>query len=89
LVDQWLKRKRALRLASSCLIGVNPDHRLHEDSRNLAESTTGLVLGLLQSTILLEEQLAIDAVIAVDHDFFAGLDHDIGFAQAETAAFLD
>lgn len=53
LVDQWLKRKRALRLASSGLIGVNPDQRLHEDSRNLAESTTGLVLGLLQSTILL------------------------------------
>ena len=41
LVDQWLKRKRALRLASSGLIGVNPDQRLHEDSRNLAESTTG------------------------------------------------
>lgn len=32
LVDQWLKRKRALRLASSGLIGVNPDQRLHEDS---------------------------------------------------------
>jgi putative ATP-binding cassette transporter len=53
LVDQWLKRKRALRMASLGLIGVNPDQRLHEDSRNLAESTTGLVLGLLQSTILL------------------------------------
>lgn len=53
LVQQWLKHKRALRLASSGLIGVNPDQRLHEDSRNLAESTTGLVLGLLQSTILL------------------------------------
>ena len=53
LVEQWLKHKRALRLASSGLIGVNPDQRLHEDSRNLAESTTGLVLGLLQSTILL------------------------------------
>ena len=53
LVDHWLKRKRALRLASSGLIGVNPDQRLHEDARNLAESTTGLTLGLLQSTILL------------------------------------
>ncbi len=53
LVDQWLKHKRALRLASSGLIGVNPDQRLHEDARNLAESTTGLVLGLIQSTILL------------------------------------
>ena len=53
LVDQWLQRKRALRLASSGLIGVNPDQRLHEDARNLAESTTGLVIGLVQSTILL------------------------------------
>lgn len=53
LVDHWLKRKRALRLASTGLIGVNPDQRLHEDARNLAESTTGLALGLIQSTILL------------------------------------
>ncbi|APO76748.1 ABC transporter ATP-binding/permease protein [Rhizobium etli 8C-3] len=53
LVDHWLKRKRALRLASTGLIGVNPDQRLHEDARNLAESTTGLTLGLIQSTILL------------------------------------
>ncbi|MBB3658734.1 putative ATP-binding cassette transporter [Rhizobium sp. BK650] len=53
LVDQWLKRKRALKLSTIGIIGVNPDQRLHEDSRNLAESTTGLVLGLLQSTILL------------------------------------
>jgi putative ATP-binding cassette transporter len=53
LVSQWLQRKRALRLASSGLIGVNPDQRLHEDARNLAESTTGLVIGLVQSTILL------------------------------------
>ncbi|MBB3594578.1 putative ATP-binding cassette transporter [Rhizobium sp. BK529] len=53
LVDQWLKRKRALKLSAIGIIGVNPDQRLHEDSRNLAESTTGLALGLLQSTILL------------------------------------
>ncbi len=53
LVDQWLQAKRALRLASSGLIGVNPDQRLHEDARNLAESTTGLAIGLVQATILL------------------------------------
>lgn len=53
LVDQWLKGKRALKLGSSGLIGVNPDQRLHEDARNLAESTTGLAIGLVQSTILL------------------------------------
>lgn len=53
LVNQWLQAKRALRLASSGLIGVNPDQRLHEDARNLAESTTGLAIGLVQATILL------------------------------------
>ncbi|ASW04649.1 ABC transporter ATP-binding protein/permease [Rhizobium sp. 11515TR] len=53
LVDQWLQAKRALRLASSGLIGVNPDQRLHEDARNLAESSTGLAIGLVQATILL------------------------------------
>ncbi len=53
LVDQWLQHKRALRLGSSGLIGVNPDQRLHEDARNLAESTTSLAIGLVQSTILL------------------------------------
>lgn len=53
LVDQWLERKRALKLSTIGILGVNPDQRLHEDSRNLAESTTNLALGLLQSTILL------------------------------------
>ncbi len=53
LVDQWLQRKRALRLSASGLIGINPDQRLHEDARNLAESTTSLMIGLVQSTILL------------------------------------
>ncbi|KAA0698791.1 ABC transporter ATP-binding protein/permease [Neorhizobium sp. P12A] len=53
LVDQWLQKKRALRLSSSGLIGVNPDQRLHEDARNLAESSTSLAIGLVQSTILL------------------------------------
>jgi len=53
LVNQWLQRKRALRLSASGLIGVNPDQRLHEDARNLAESTTTLMIGLVQATILL------------------------------------
>ncbi|OWV90962.1 glycosyl transferase family 1 [Rhizobium sp. R72] len=53
LVNQWLQRKRALRLSASGLIGVNPDQRLHEDARNLAESTTSLMIGLVQATILL------------------------------------
>jgi putative ATP-binding cassette transporter len=59
LVDQWLKGKRALKLSASELIGVNPDQRLHEDTRNLAETTTSLAIGLVQSTILLVSFIGI------------------------------
>ncbi|TCL72937.1 ABC transporter ATP-binding protein/permease [Rhizobium sp. BK251] len=69
LVDQWLQRKRALRLASSGLIGVNPDQRLHEDSRNLAESTTGLTIGLVQSTILLVSFIGVLWELSADFVF--------------------
>ncbi|OLP42713.1 ABC transporter ATP-binding protein/permease [Rhizobium oryziradicis] len=53
MVDQWLKGRRAYRLSVSSPLGVNPDQRLHEDARKLAESTTSLSVGLVQSTILL------------------------------------
>lgn len=53
LVDQWLKPKRALRMSSSGILGVNPDQRLHEDASHLSEITTSLSIGLVQSTITL------------------------------------
>lgn len=53
VVDQWLKDKRAFRLSVSSPLGVNPDQRLHEDARKLAEMTASLTIGLVQSTILL------------------------------------
>ncbi|THF50207.1 ABC transporter ATP-binding protein/permease [Allorhizobium terrae] len=53
MVDQWLKGRRAYRLSVSSPLGVNPDQRLHEDARKLAEATTSLTVGLVQSTILL------------------------------------
>ncbi|GHD09985.1 ABC transporter ATP-binding protein/permease [Tianweitania populi] len=53
LVDQWLRRKRAIRLASSSPFGVNPDQRLHEDARNLSDMSTSLSIGMVQATILL------------------------------------
>lgn len=53
MVDQWLKGRRAYRLSVSSPLGVNPDQRLHEDARKLAEATTSLSVGLVQSTILL------------------------------------
>ncbi|MDI7864879.1 ABC transporter ATP-binding protein/permease [Rhizobiaceae bacterium n13] len=59
LVDHWLKEKRALRLTASGAIGVNPDQRLHEDARNLSESTTGLTIGLVQATVLLASFIGV------------------------------
>lgn len=53
LIDQWLKPRRAFRLAHAGEIGVNPDQRIHEDARHLTELSTGLSVGLLQATLLL------------------------------------
>jgi len=53
LIDQWLQPKRAYRLRLSGEIGVNPDQRLHEDARHLAESTADLTINLLQAAITL------------------------------------
>ena len=54
LLDRWLAPGRAFRLAhAGAVLGVNPDQRLHEDTRHLAELSTTLAFGLLQSTVLL------------------------------------
>jgi putative ATP-binding cassette transporter len=53
VVDQWLNGARAYRLSVSSALGVNPDQRLHEDARKLAEMTTSLSIGLFNATILL------------------------------------
>ncbi|GEO85833.1 MULTISPECIES: ABC transporter ATP-binding protein/permease [Alphaproteobacteria] len=53
VVDEWLADRRAYRLSLSSPLGVNPDQRLHEDTRKLAEMTTSLSIGLVQATILL------------------------------------
>lgn len=53
VVDEWLSDRRAYRLMMTSPLGINPDQRLHEDARKLAEMTTSLSIGLVQSTILL------------------------------------
>lgn len=52
LIGEWLVPRRAFKLSNSGPIGVNPDQRLHEDARHLAEMSTDLGFGLLQSTTL-------------------------------------
>ncbi len=53
LVGQWLVPGRAFRLANAGEIGINPDQRLHEDARHLAEISCDLGINLLQSTVIL------------------------------------
>ena len=69
LVDQWLMPRRALKLANFGKIGINPDQRLHEDARNLAELTTSLAIGLVNSTILLASFIGVLWVISADFAF--------------------
>ncbi|RWM74356.1 MAG: ABC transporter ATP-binding protein/permease [Mesorhizobium sp.] len=53
LIGEWMRPARAFRLANAGAIGVNPDQRLQQDAGHLADLSTGLGIGLLQSFILL------------------------------------
>ncbi|MCO5064740.1 MAG: ABC transporter ATP-binding protein/permease [Rhizobiaceae bacterium] len=53
LIAEWMKPRRAFRLANAGAIGVNPDQRMQEDAGHLADLVTGLSFGLFQSSILL------------------------------------
>jgi putative ATP-binding cassette transporter len=53
LIQNWLQPGRAFRLSLAGPMGVNPDQRMHEDARHLAELSADLGIGLLQSSILL------------------------------------
>jgi vitamin B12/bleomycin/antimicrobial peptide transport system ATP-binding/permease protein len=51
LLDEWLPR--ACRLPYAGAIGANPDQRIHEDARHLADLCADLGIGLFQSSLLL------------------------------------
>jgi vitamin B12/bleomycin/antimicrobial peptide transport system ATP-binding/permease protein len=53
LLDQWLKPLRAFRLSSAGPVGANPDQRMSADAQHLTDLITDLLIGLLQSTLLL------------------------------------
>ncbi len=53
LYAEWLAPRRLFVLSQAGEIGVNPDQRIHEDARHLAELTTDLGVGLLQAALLL------------------------------------
>ena len=53
LFAEWLAPRRMFLLSQAGEIGVNPDQRIHEDARHLADLTTDLGVGLLQAALLL------------------------------------
>lgn len=67
LIDNWMLPRRAFRLANAGPIGVNPDQRMHEDTRHLTELSADLGIGLLQASILLVT--FIDVLWALSGDF--------------------
>ncbi len=71
LIDNWLQPGRAFRLASAGPIGVNPDQRMHEDARHLAELSADLGTGLLQAAILLSMFIGVLWRISSDFAFSA------------------
>lgn len=69
VVDQWLNGARAYRLSISSPLGINPDQRLHEDARKLAEMTTALSIGLFNATILLISFIGVLWSLSSDFTF--------------------
>ncbi len=59
LLDDWLVPKRAYLLTFAGEAGVNPDQRIHEDARHLAELTADLGASLLQATLLLASFIGV------------------------------
>ncbi len=59
LLDLWLEPLRAFKLAHGGILGVNPDQRLHEDTRHLSELSVTLAVGLLQAFVLLAVFLVV------------------------------
>lgn len=72
VIDQWLAGRRAFRLSMTSPLGVNPDQRLHEDARKLAEMTTSLSIGLFNATILLVSFIGVLWGLSSDFVFKLG-----------------
>jgi putative ATP-binding cassette transporter len=61
-----------LRLARAGIIGVNPDQRLHEDVRHLADLSADLGIGLVQASVLLLSFIGVLWSISMGFVFHVG-----------------
>ena len=73
LIGEWMRPRRAFRLANAGAIGVNPDQRVHEDAFHLTELSTDLGVGLLQATVLLASFVGVLWSLSIEEVFYIGL----------------
>lgn len=66
LLHRWMRPRRAFWLATTSPLGVNPDQRMHEDARKLAELSCDLGIPLLQASVLLVSFVGVLWVISRD-----------------------
>jgi putative ATP-binding cassette transporter len=72
LLKDWMRPRRAFWLANAGHMGVNPDQRIHEDSRKFCELTADLGVGLLQASILFGTFAGVLWVLSSDFSFRVG-----------------
>jgi vitamin B12/bleomycin/antimicrobial peptide transport system ATP-binding/permease protein len=72
LLDRWLAPKRAYLLAHAGEIGVNPDQRVHEDTRHLIDLSADLAVRLLQASLLLISFIGVLWVLSTQVVFAVG-----------------
>jgi vitamin B12/bleomycin/antimicrobial peptide transport system ATP-binding/permease protein len=72
LLDRWLAPKRAYLLTHTGGIGVNPDQRVHEDTRRLIDHSADLAVGFLQASLLLISFVGVLWVLSAEVVFTLG-----------------
>ena len=77
LLDKWLAPKRPYLLAHAGEVGANPDQYMQADARQLAELTSMLCFGLLQSSLLLVSFAGVLWILSGEVTFT--LDHSTYF----------
>ena len=77
LLDKWLAPKRPYLLAHAGEVGANPDQYMQADARQLAELTSTLCFGLLQSSLLLVSFAGVLWILSGEVTFT--LDHSTYF----------
>lgn len=72
LSDLWLMRARPYRLVFAGEIGANPDQRVQEDTRKLAEFTAELLSGMAQQLFLLATFIGVLWNLSSELTFWVG-----------------